>query len=104
MRAGRLCHKITIQESTVSNVGGESTHSWATYKTAWASIHPARGDESWRSDQRFAEVTHEVRMRYQSGITPKMRILWGSRVFDIKYAINVEERDRELRLMCIEDV
>ena len=43
-------------------------------------------------------------MRYLSGIVPKMRVKVGSRIFDILSIINVDERNRELQLMCRESV
>ncbi len=51
-----------------------------------------------------ADVTHRITLRYMSGITPKMRVNYNSRIFDILSVINVGERNRELQLMCRESI
>ena len=51
-----------------------------------------------------ADVTHRIVLRFLSVIIPKMRVKFGSRVFDILSIINVNERNRELQLMCRESV
>jgi len=33
-----------------------------------------------------------------------MRIVWGSRTFDIKSALNIEERNREIEILAIERI
>jgi SPP1 family predicted phage head-tail adaptor len=53
--------------------------------------------------QEQAEVSHRVGIRYLSGIKPKiMRIVYGSRILEIKAVQDVDERNRELILMCNE--
>lgn len=104
MRAGKLRHLITIQQPTETNTAGNVTTTWSTYVQLWAEIMSASGNEGFLSDQRFATVTHTIRTRYYSGITPKMRAVLGSRVFKIHAALNWTERDRELRLLCTEEV
>jgi head-tail adaptor len=44
-----------------------------------------------------ADVAYRISLRYMSGITPKMQVNYGSRLFDILAAINVNERNREPR-------
>ena len=53
-----------------------------------------------RLEQRNDEF--RIIIRYLSGIVPKMRVKYGSRIFDILSVINVSERNRELQLMCRE--
>lgn len=107
LRAGNYRHYITIQTTaqTRDAVGG-ITDAWSTHVNAWASIEPLQVGSRERLDaQKFtAEVTLLVKMRWQDGITPKMRISWDSRTFDILYLLNVEERDREAVLLVKETV
>ena len=49
-------------------------------------------------------MSHKIRMRYQAGITHKMRVAWGTRLFEIESVLNVGERNREIVLMCSETV
>ena len=105
MRAGTLRHKVVIQKNTPTRDSyGAEVEAWADYATVWASIEPARGREFWESQQVNAEVTGKIRIRYLEGITPKMRVKHGSRIFEIISVINPEERNRELQLMVKERI
>ena len=75
---------------------------WSTYATVQASIEPISGREYFAAQSTQADVTHRIRIRYFSGIVPKMRVSYNSRIFDILSVINVGERNRELQLMCRE--
>ena len=110
MRAGRLRHRVTIQEKSVSqNSFGEEVITWTDVKTVWASIEPLRGREYIELRQAQADVTTRIRMRHwpgnsqASGITPSMRLAHGSRVFEIVAPVkNVAERDIQDEVMCKE--
>ena len=43
-------------------------------------------------------------MRYLSGITTDMRVNFNGRIFEIEAALNINERNKELHLMCSEVV
>lgn len=103
MRAGRLRHRVAIQQKSVTrdSYGGE-TITWPGVITVWASVEPLRGDEFIEAQRAGARVDTRIVMRYQSGIVPEMRATEGSHTWDILSVINVEERDRELQLMCRE--
>jgi SPP1 family predicted phage head-tail adaptor len=105
MRAGRLRHRVIIQEYSESqgNYGGV-TKNWTTFATVWAAIEPARGREFWDSQQVNAEVTGKITIRYLAGVTPKMRVKHGDRYFEILAVINPEEKNEELQLMVKESV
>lgn len=105
MRAGELRHRITIQQKTVvrDTYGGE-TVTWTNTATVWAAVEPLSGREYFSAQQVQAEVNHRIRIRYRAGITTTMRVLWGTRVFDILAIINLQERGREIHLMCKEVV
>ena len=105
MRAGQLRHKVIIQENTPSRDDyGAEAESWSNFATVWAAIEPIRGREFWESQQINAEVTARITIRYLSGVTPKMRVKYGTRIFDIISVINPEERNRDLQLMVKEAV
>jgi len=103
LRAGDLRHRITIQtpSETSDGIGGMTT-TWSTFKKIWAAIWPLRGAEYLAAMQITSEITHKIRIRYLSGVTPKMRILFGTRYFDIQSIINPDERNIYLELMCRE--
>lgn len=107
MRAGRLRHRVTIQQpAETRDADGAVIESWNTYAVRSASVEPKTGRERWVSDQRFAEVDYLVRLRYDSvavAITPKMRVSYDGRIFNITAVIHVNERRREIHLMCQEE-
>jgi SPP1 family predicted phage head-tail adaptor len=49
-------------------------------------------------------VSHRVTLRFIPGVTAKMRVNYGGRLLLIEAALNIEERNRELQLMCLEVV
>lgn len=106
MRAGKLRHRLTIQEptDTVGDTYGDATITWSDYATVWGSVTPLRGQEQYQADQVQAGVTHRVTMRYRVGITSKMRISHNGRVLSIMSVIDREDRNIELELMCMEEV
>ena len=103
MRAGWLRNRITIQKKTVSRSGsGAEVVSWNTHVNAWASIEPLKGQEYLTAKMQESAVDVRIRIRYQTGITPAMQVLYGTRVFEIVSVINYLERNVELQLMCRE--
>jgi len=103
MRAGDLRHRITLQQKTETRDSfGAVIETWNDVATLYASIEPLRGKEFFDAQQVNAEVTIRIRIRYRSGVTPNMRVLFGTRTFDIQSVINVDERNREMILMCRE--
>jgi SPP1 family predicted phage head-tail adaptor len=103
MRAGQLRHKVTIQTSSeAQGATGDITTTWSTFATVNASIEPVYGREFFNNRQLSAEITHLVEIRYLSGVRPKMRILFGTRYFDIEQVVNDKERKVKHILMCKE--
>lgn len=102
-KIGDLRHHGTIQRADESqNTDGEIVQTWATYASGWFDIRPLSGREYMDAQQANADVTHTIRCHYKRGVTPKMRLLCGSRVFEFLAVINWGERNEELRIMARE--
>lgn len=99
----RLPHFITIQKSTPTkdNSGGR-VDNWSTFTTAFAFLKPLQGREYFAAQQVQAETTHRVSLWYIPGVASDMRVLFNNRILDIKSVINVDERNIELHLMCVD--
>lgn len=95
---------VTIEQATDGSGFGNQNPTFSTYKNWRAVIEPLRGRELWRVQQVQADVTHKLTGVYVAGVTPKMRIKFKSRYFNIESVINVGERNRVLELMCREVV
>jgi SPP1 family predicted phage head-tail adaptor len=103
MRAGKLRHRIVIQEKSVTRTAsGAETVSWAEYDTLWASVEPLSGRELEMAKQLHDEISVRMWIRYRSGVAPEMRVSWDSRTFDVVSVLNTAERDIKMQLMCRE--
>lgn len=103
MNIGTLRHKISFQSRTISrDTFGAETVTWRTEKTVWASVEPISGREYFLAQQVQSEVTHVIKIRYYDGVRTDWRVIFGSRIFDIKSVINLKERNNQMALMCRE--
>lgn len=103
MRAGRLRQRVTIQEKVVTqNEFGEEVITWTDYLTVWAAVEPLRGREFIEQAMAGAEITTRIVTRWHPGIRPEMRALHENYIYDIQAVIRVDERHREVQLLCRE--
>lgn len=97
---GDLRHRISIEAPVrAPDGGGGADVTWALIDEVWAAIWPRTSAETVRLDRTESVATHDVWMRYRSGVAPEMRIRLGTRVFDIRGVIDADERRRWLK--CI---
>lgn len=98
-----LNHRIELQsQASGQSSTGQPNGAWSTYDTVWASIEPISGREYFNASGERAEVTHKIKLRSGPSVLPKHRALFGSRVFNIRSVLNLEERGRWLQLMVTE--
>lgn len=106
MQIGRLRNYVTIeQQSVTQNSYNEEIVTWGALAQVWAEIKPIVAYERLvkAADQVVATVTHRVRIRYRTDVTPKMRIKHGSRCFDIEGVQgDPTGKQAELYLLCKE--
>jgi len=102
--AGDLWARITVQQPTsTQNEVGESTLTWATYATVWADIQPLGGREAERYAETIGLSTHKITLRYLSGLTSSMRIIYDGRTLEIGQ-VNERERKWIHEAICTEKV
>ena len=95
---GDLRHRVQIETAVrVSDGGGGATVTWTLVAEVWAAIWPRASDEAFQLDRVAGRATHDIWIRARSDVKPDMRVRFGSRVFDIRGAIDVEDRGRWLR-------
>lgn len=105
MRAGRLRHRVTIQEEDVQeNEYGEEVPQWTDKTTVWAAIDETnRGFEERETDQtKVAELDATITIRYQDGIDETMRLkdTDSGDIYGIESVANVDKIDHEITLGC----
>ncbi|MGV6989651.1 phage head closure protein [Testudinibacter sp. P80/BLE/0925] len=105
MQIGKLRHRITLQQqiSTLNSYGSAITD-WEDVATVWAEIKPLSGREYFAAEQVQSEITTQIWLRYRPDIQPTMRVKWGDRTFEVVSAINHNERNTALQLMCKERI
>jgi SPP1 family predicted phage head-tail adaptor len=98
-----LIHEIVIEGPVqVQDATGAQTETWQTFAEPYAAIKWLRGREFFAAQQFSAERWCRISIYWIDGVNEKMRIRFGSRIFDIKFANNVDELNQDLELMCIE--
>ncbi|WP_163371072.1 phage head closure protein [Endozoicomonas acroporae] len=103
MRAGRLRHRIHFQtKSQVRDKFNAEKEEWTDHLTLWSEIKSGSSKEFLAAQQVKSTLSHEVAIRYRAGISPDMRIRFGSRHFNIHGIRNVGEKNRQLVLTCEE--
>lgn len=105
MKPGWCRHQIEIQAATrTGDGGGGGADAWTTITngTVGASITPVASSETYSGEQLQDVVTHKVGMRYLPGVTTAHRIKFGSRYFDIKSVIIVQEKQRDMVILAQE--
>jgi len=105
MRAGLLNKRVTLQTATVTqNSYGEEVRAWVPIQHGyrWASVEPLSGAERFAAQQVNPSVSHKVTIRALPGVTPKMRVLYGTRVLEIDAVLDLEERGEAMQLLCTE--
>ena len=109
--AGPLREYVAIQtNSPTRDAFGDEADVWATAETVNASVKPVRGGESWAAAAVQAGVDYVFRVRYTANATPKARLSWDSRTFEIVFVKNSDpvylgaERDTFLDVMAKEIV
>ncbi|KKK96550.1 hypothetical protein LCGC14_2661640 [marine sediment metagenome] len=104
MEAGKLRHKIDIQQfTTTKDSYGEDIKTWASFHKTFAEIRPLRGKEYFDTQQIVPEVDNKIVIRYRSGIAPTMRVVWGSRTYEIRSVINFDERNVMMEMLAVEN-
>ena len=107
MRAGKLRHRVTIEQpTTVQDPNtGEQVPGWAAVDTVWASVEPLSAREFIAAGADQSSVSTRVTMRYRSDVAAGMRLAYRGKVYDIKGVLPDPESGLEwLTLPCAEGV
>jgi SPP1 family predicted phage head-tail adaptor len=96
---------VTIQQrNRVDDGYGGSTVTFTNLYRTRAQVEPLSASEQWRAQRNEMKASHRFRMRYRSGLSSDMRLVFRDRNFNIKSIINEGERDRWLTIVAEENV
>lgn len=107
MRAGKMRHRISIQESTAGRgaFGQVTEASWTELLTTWSRINVANAKDVYAGGAGFtSQVTHKITIRHQPlTIKAGMRVSYENRTFTIQAVSDPDEMKRETDLLCLEE-
>jgi len=104
-KVGRLRNKVTFKTTTLSEDSyGGFTKANNNFFTAFAEIKPKVAQDRVQGDQQVSPQRFEVLIRYRSGITTTMRILFGSRTFNIVKINDENDYNNFITITAIENV
>jgi len=109
MRAGKLRHRILFQSPAAGqeDAAGQESTDWVDGFSVAADIEPLSGRQLLAAQAEQSSVTHKVTLRYRDelavpAVVAAMRILYGTRIFQIHVSLNEDERNRQITLMVEE--
>lgn len=97
MKAGDLNKRVVLESrvETQNATTGEVSVSWAKVADLWAGIHPASVREFIAAGVEQSAVAGRIVIRYRPGVTPKMRIRHGGKIYNILGVLPDKETGRE---------
>lgn len=107
IRSGQLRNEVIIQRATLTvDAYGASVSAWAEQARAWAGISYTSGREVYADLAKGEEQPVTVLMRWQPSLSDvtvgdRVLVVADGTVLDIKGVMNVSERDRVIRLVCV---
>lgn len=105
MKIGNLRKQVAIQaeQQTADGAGGYAL-TWTTLATVWADVSPVTGGKPYVAGHLEGHISHKITMRWRSDltVTTDMRILYGTRSFNIHAVMNEDEANQYLTLLVEE--
>lgn len=93
---------FSLDDTPTASGGTEDTP--IPLMTIRAKLTPLRGSEKFQAQCQMRAVAHRINLVYQGGITGKMYATWDDRTFEFTSVINIDEENRELEIIAIENV
>jgi SPP1 family predicted phage head-tail adaptor len=99
---GGINRNVKIQSKSASvDSFGQPIDTWTDLIDCLATIESVSGREFIGGQAIQSEVTQIVTVKYRNWIKPNMRVLYGTRIFQVMYMI-VNEENLDLKLQCKE--
>jgi SPP1 family predicted phage head-tail adaptor len=77
---------------------GQPPETYSKYATAYIQFMPMSGKEFLQAQQVSAQISGKAKMRYDSRVSAKDRIIYNGRTLEVVVPINVGERNEELEI------
>ena len=83
-------------------MGGTKPDDASVYATVWASVEALSGRQLEAAQQKVAEVTHKITIRFCPGVVSSMNVWFDQRQFQILYVEDPDETKKKQNLLCLE--
>jgi SPP1 family predicted phage head-tail adaptor len=94
-----LSLKFEVQEKSIVDDGrGGSTITWSTVFRLIGKMKALQGYEQIRAQMLEKKITHRIETWYDSRLTTAHRLVAGSRIFDILFIENINERNHKMKI------
>lgn len=98
---GDMRHRVRIQQLAAGQDDyGQPGNSWSDVATVWASIEELSGAELVAAQSIRQDVNTRITIRYRQSLDPRMRIAWGTLLYNVGSILDPTGRKRILQLMC----
>lgn len=105
MQAGKLRHRVAIQSFTeAADASGQVINSFSTIANVWARVTPKSGSEFTNEGVSKIQTVYEVEIRYTGDLNTTYRLLHNTKTLNITSVLDIDDRNRKMILLCIEDV
>lgn len=106
MNAGRLRHRVTLRNrvETQDATTGALSVTWTDVATVWAAVEPLSAREFIAAQAVSSQVTTRITIRFRDDVTPKMRAVHGSTVYDITGVLADPKSGREYLTLPVAEV
>ena len=98
--------KLVTPKRTKDSAGGVNEDDATVFAEVWAAIVAISattfGKKVYAAQTEVSEVTHLVTIRYLAGVKSSMNVWFRDRVFKIQAAVDPDEQQKVLFLLCIE--
>lgn len=108
MMAGKFRKSVKFQacDANVDSFGQQVT-TWTDAFSTRASIEPLSAREQFAAQAVQSEISHRITVRYRPELAnpttvASMRVVYGSRVFNIAGALNIDERHAIVEISATE--
>lgn len=99
--AGKRNKQVKIQRTgdTQDEIGQPSV-GWVDVATVWASIKNRTGAQLLRADADVSITQVSIGIQKRSDVTDQMRVLYGTKAYEIKAVLPDEENNDGMFLVC----
>ncbi len=103
MRAGQLRHVVQLEDRTIAaGALGEPTETWTVRHPLRCEIKQLNGGEPVVNVKQEPRASYTVRTRYCEIARERCRLRWGDVILNIVTIDNVNGRNVELIMQCVE--